>query len=136
EVDVVPMGCTAIRRDVFENWPKDTAWFSAPTSPANGKQMSDDVWFCRHAQEQGYPIKVDTRIIAKHWGFVGIDQRMYISWFQATKREGKTGPVEDHVWEPETGNIVVQKAPTNGAVVLSGAHPPQTPDQLVGGTVP
>ena len=40
------------------------AWFSAPTSPQNGKQMSDDVWFCRNAQEQGYPIKVDTRIIA------------------------------------------------------------------------
>ena len=84
--------------------------------------MSDDVWFCRHAQEQGYPIKVDSRIIAKHWGFVGIDQRMYISWFNAMKREGKTGPVEDHIWEPETGNIEVQKVPapeTNGH-----SHPP------------
>lgn len=140
EVDVVPMGCTFIRRDVFENWPKDTAWFAAPTSPANGKQMSDDVWFCRHAQEQGYKIKVDTRIEPKHWGMVGIDSRMYISWFQAMKREGKTGPVEEHVWEPEAGNIQVQKgALLNGnetVIVPDPPRPPQVPEMLRGATVP
>lgn len=99
EVDVVPMGCTAIRRDVFENWPKDLPFFSSPTSPKNGKAMSDDVFFCRHAQEQGYTIKVDSRIIPKHWGLIGIDERMYVSWFKQMQKEGKTAPVADHVWK-------------------------------------
>jgi hypothetical protein len=98
EVDVVPMGCTAVRRDVFENWPKDLPWFSSPTSAKNGKAMSDDVFFCRQAQEQGYAIKVDSRIIPKHWGLIGIDQRMYLSWFHQMQKEGKTAPVKDHVW--------------------------------------
>lgn len=110
EVDVIPMGCTAIRRDVFENWPKDLPWFSSPTSPKNGKAMSDDVFFCRHAQEQGYTIKVDSRIIPKHWGLVGIDERMYVSWFKQMQKEGKTAPVPDHVWKPSEGSIPMSEA--------------------------
>jgi hypothetical protein len=111
-VDVVPVGCICIRRDVFENWPKDIPWFAAPTSPANGKQMSDDVFFCRHAQEQGYEIKVDTRIIPKHWGPLGVDERHYVAWVKAMRKEGKTEAVPEHVWEPEQGNIAVKNRPT------------------------
>jgi hypothetical protein len=111
-VDVVPIGCTAIRRDVFENWPKDIPWFAAPTSPANGKQMSDDVFFCRNAQEQGYEIKVDSRIEAKHWGLLGVDSRHYVSWVKAMRKEGKTEAVPEHVFEPETGHIEVKNRPT------------------------
>ena len=98
EVDVVPMGCTAIRRDVFENWPKDLPFYSAPTSPKNGKVMSDDVFFCRHAQDQGYKIKVDSRIIAKHHALVGVDDRFYVSWIKQMRKEGKTEPAEEKVW--------------------------------------
>jgi len=98
EVDVVPMGCTAIRRDVFENWPKDIPFYAAPTSPKNGRVMSDDVWFCRHAQDQGYKIKVDSRIIAKHYSLVGVDDRFYVSWIKQLRKEGNTGPREEKVW--------------------------------------
>jgi hypothetical protein len=110
EVDVVPMGCTAIRRDVFENWPKDLAWFASPTSATNGKAMSDDVYFCRHAQDQGYPIKVDSRIIPKHWGLIGIDERMYVSWFRQMQKEGKTAPVADHVWNAREDPVAMAEA--------------------------
>jgi len=111
-VDVVPMGCTSIRRDVFENWPKDVPFFAAPTSSINGKQMSDDVFFCRHAQNQGYEIKVDSRIEAKHWGLIGVDSRYYVSWVKQARKEGKTEAVPEHIWEPETGHIAVKDRPT------------------------
>lgn len=111
-VDVVPVGCISIRRDVLENWPKDIPWFASPTSPSNGKQMSDDVFFCRHAQEQGYEIKVDSRIEAKHWGLLGVDSRHYVSWVKAMRKEGKTEAVPEHIWEPEAGHIEVKGRPT------------------------
>jgi hypothetical protein len=111
-VDVVPMGCTSIRRDVFENWPKDIPYFAAPTSQVNGKQMSDDVFFCRHAQNQGYEIKVDSAIVPKHWGLVGVDDRYYVSWVKQARKEGKTEKVQEHLYEPEHGHIEVQNRPT------------------------
>jgi hypothetical protein len=111
-VDVVPMGCTSIRRDVFENWPKDIPYFAAPTSQVNGKQMSDDVFFCRHAQNQGYEIKVDSAIVPKHWGLVGVDDRYYVSWVKQARKEGKTEKVQEHLYEPEAGHIEVRNRPT------------------------
>ncbi len=95
EVDVVPMGVTAIRRDVLENWPKGVPYFAAPTSPHNGKSMSDDVWFCRQAQEQGYRVVVDSKLIAKHLGLVPFDERFYVAWVKSMAEQGKTGKVAD-----------------------------------------
>jgi hypothetical protein len=122
EVDVVPMGCTAIRRDVFENWPKDIPWYASPTSAKNGKAMSDDVYFCRHAQEQGYVIKVDSRIIAKHVGLIDVDERMYVAWVKMKRTAGETETVPEKVWEPADGNIPfsLTPVPMNGEAKGNG----------------
>lgn len=98
-VDVVPMGCTAVRRDVLETWPNELPWFHAPGGQRRDTdQMSDDVWFCRQAQELGWPIKVDSRIIAKHYGLVAFDAGYYIAWVNKLKADGKTSPIgEDHI---------------------------------------
>lgn len=80
EVDVVPMGCTSIRRDVLENWPEGIPMFFSPVNPANGATMSDDVWFCRKAQEQGYQIYVDTSNRAAHYALFPIDDSYFIRW--------------------------------------------------------
>lgn len=94
DVDVVPMGCTAIRRDVLEQWPMEVPWFHAPGADRRDTdQMSDDVWFCRKAQEQGWTIKVDTRILPTHMGLVPFHAGMYIKWFEYMKSQGKTAPV-------------------------------------------
>lgn len=96
DVDVVPMGCTAIRRDVLENWPEEVPWFHAPGSDRRDTdQMSDDVWFCRKAQEQGWSIKLDSRVTPTHFGIVPIHAGYYVKWTEHMKREGKVKPVEE-----------------------------------------
>jgi len=80
EVDVVPMGCTSIRRDVLENWPAEVPMFFSPINPANGATMSDDVWFCRKAQEQGYQIYVDTSNRVAHYALFPLDDTYFIRW--------------------------------------------------------
>lgn len=91
EVDVVPMGCTAVRRDVLETWPEEVPWFHAPGANARDTdQMSDDVWFCRHAQDFGWRIYCDSRVIAKHYGLVAFDERYYIAWVNREKDLGRT----------------------------------------------
>ena len=93
---------------MFENWPKDIPWFSSPTSPKNGKAMSDDVYFCRNAQEQGYPVKVDSRLIAKHIGLIDVDERFYVSWVKMKRKAGETEQVPEKMWEPSEGKIPFQ----------------------------
>lgn len=96
DCDVVPMGCIAIRRDVLEQWPEELPIWHAPSSAHKfSSSMSDDVWFCRQAQDQGWPIKIDSRIIAKHYTMVPFDERFYLSWFNQMRREGKTEQVEE-----------------------------------------
>lgn len=80
EVDVVPMGCTSIRRDVLEQWPDDQAMFNSFTNP-RGATMSDDVWFCRMAQDQGWSIYVDTNLRVKHICQVAIDDAFFVRWW-------------------------------------------------------
>lgn len=80
DVDVVPMGCTSIRRDVLEAWPDDQPMFNSFTNP-RGATMSDDVWFCRMAQDNGWSIYVDTSLRVKHITQVPIDDNYFISWY-------------------------------------------------------
>jgi hypothetical protein len=80
EVDVVPMGCTSVRRDVLEQWPSDQPFYSSFTNP-RGATMSDDVWFCRIAQDAGWSIYIDTSLRVKHITQVPIDDSYFISWW-------------------------------------------------------
>lgn len=82
EVDVVPMGCVSIRRDVLETWPQDQPMFNSFTNP-RGATMSDDVWFCRIAQDNGWPIHVDTSLPIKHICQVPIDDQFFVRWWNA-----------------------------------------------------
>jgi len=88
EVDVVPMGCTSIRRDVLENWPAGVPMFTAPTNPDTGATMSDDVWFCRKAQDQGYSIFVDTSLSPSHFVLHEMDDKYFIAWW-AKQQNGR-----------------------------------------------
>jgi hypothetical protein len=65
-VDCVPMGCTSISRGVLTQWPASTGMFCSPVNPDNGRTMTDDIYFCRMAQDQGYPIYVDTSLEVGH----------------------------------------------------------------------
>lgn len=98
QIDVVPMGCTAIRRDVFETWPKDRPFYSIPTSVINNESMSDDVYFCRMAQDDGWPIHIDSRIQPTHLGLVPFNAQLYVAWVEQQKKvPGHTGDVSDKV---------------------------------------
>lgn len=91
EVDIVPMGCTSIRRDVFENWPEAEPMFMSPANPATGTTMSDDVWFCRKAQDQGYPIYVDTRQKVGHMVLHTIDDSYFVAWWNKQQQQKNGG---------------------------------------------
>lgn len=66
-IGAVGMGCTAIRRDVFEKWdPKLWPWFQVPNEGQLG--WGEDVWFCHQAAAQGFGVFVDTTLVAGHLG--------------------------------------------------------------------
>lgn len=94
-VDVVPMGCTSIRRDVFEEWPDHIPYYAVATSKQpSGGIMGDDVWFCRNAQDQGHEIYVDSGLEVAHLGLVPVNFSVYAGWVAKMKREGKTSKIE------------------------------------------
>lgn len=66
-ISAVGLGCTAIRRDVFDEWNSAIGpWFQVPTTA--GYSWGEDVWFCRMAAEQGWQTYVDTTLVSGHIG--------------------------------------------------------------------
>lgn len=86
EVDVVGFGCISIRRDVLENWPKDIPMFSTPMNPRGTNLMSDDTWFCRIAQDNGYTIWVDTSLQVDHFALLPIGAPLFVRWWNQKQR--------------------------------------------------
>lgn len=87
EVDVVGFGCISIRRDVLEKWPEEMPMFGTPMNPRNSVLMSDDVWFCRKAQDQGYTIWVDTSLRVDHYALHPINDSLFIRWYNQLTKE-------------------------------------------------
>lgn len=84
-VDVVPMGCTSIRRDVLERWKEDEKtrdypFFNSFTNP-RGATMSDDVWFCRIADDAGWNIYLDTSLQVGHLYNYPLTVPYFINWY-------------------------------------------------------
>jgi hypothetical protein len=92
EVDAVGFGCISIRRDVLEGWPADTHMFQTPMNPHTGNLMTDDVWFCRKAQDLGYTIWVDTSLRVDHYALFPIGDSLFVRWYnQLAKEEQDAG---------------------------------------------
>ena len=68
ECDGVPMGFTAIRRRVFDNWNPDVPMWQ-PTAEMPGH----DIHFCNEARKQGFRIWLDTTIQPGHLTEMSID---------------------------------------------------------------
>ena len=92
EVDVVPMGCTSIKREVFETWPSDQPMFNSFTNP-RGATMSDDVWFCRIAQDNGWQPYVDTSLHVTHLALVPLSVKTFVSWWNQVGSKRAAGDV-------------------------------------------
>jgi hypothetical protein len=88
ECDGVGGGFTIVRREVFEALEGDLEPDKALFFEYRGDH-TEDLWFCKHAREQGFRIAVDTRVTCGHiyhayWGpdqynkwRNGVDQKVY-----------------------------------------------------------
>jgi len=65
EVDGIGMGCCLIKADVFKKLPKP--WFKFDWTE-DGRELSEDLYFCRLARKHGFKILVDTSVIVGHQG--------------------------------------------------------------------
>jgi hypothetical protein len=80
EVDVVPMGCTSIRRDVLENWPEGQPYFSSYTNAALST-ITHDVFFCRLAQDKGWQPMIDTSLQIEHYVPIPLNVQYFKTWW-------------------------------------------------------
>ena len=83
-VDVVPMGCLSVAREVYEQWPSGKPYFSSGISPS-GTVIGHDVFACRTAQDAGWPIFVDTSLRVKHFACIELDDSYFKRWYQQVR---------------------------------------------------
>jgi hypothetical protein len=80
EVDVIPVGCTSIRRDVLEDWPEGQPFFSSFSNAALST-ISHDVFFCRVAQDHGWQPMIDTTLQVDHYVLFPIGVPYFRNWW-------------------------------------------------------
>lgn len=66
KVGGIGFGCTSIRRDVFEAWPKGQPMFITPSGPDGRTLLSHDYHFCLEAAKLGFSAYVDSGLQCKH----------------------------------------------------------------------
>ena len=65
EVDGAATGCMLIHRKVFDKVEKP--YFEIPLDEDGLAACSEDIYFCGKAQEAGFKIWIDKRMIANHY---------------------------------------------------------------------
>lgn len=66
-VDAVGMGCCMVDARVFDR--VEYPWFSFRRKGGRGEvkqEMSEDIWFCRRANQAGFRVLVDSNIVCTH----------------------------------------------------------------------
>lgn len=116
KVGAVPMGCTAIRRDVLEARAKtNKPWYDTTQLPpiewvnlqgteqearesisGQHRFLGDDVYFCKWATEMGYDLYLNTATVCEHIGEIRVNDRLYIAWLEQQLKAGAdmTPPVQ------------------------------------------
>lgn len=79
-VSVVPMGCTAIRRDVLEGWPAGTPYFLQDYY--DGQVRTDDVYFCHQLALQGHQVFLDCALELPHMSLRPVTHLDYWAWLR------------------------------------------------------
>jgi predicted O-methyltransferase YrrM len=91
-VDVIGMGATAIHRSVFEQWGflPSHPWFRTDYDDLG--PLGHDVYFCTEAAKLGFPVHVDSSMIAEHLGEWRSNKTTYLA---STEFAAAAGP-----WKP------------------------------------
>lgn len=109
KVDVVPMGCLSVAREVYEQWPEDRPFFTSYTTSVGPRSDPDwprvstvghDVYACRIIQDAGWPIYVDTTMRIKHWTKIEIDDTYFAAWYRNVRQPAALAELEEHGIKP------------------------------------
>lgn len=76
-VGVIGMGCTLVKREVFDAWPEGVPYFDAQNG-VNGRRQTDDAFFCLTARQLGFKATLDSTCSVGHFATlaVGAEQRV------------------------------------------------------------
>jgi hypothetical protein len=91
KVDVVPMGCLSVAREVYEQWPDDRPFFTSYTQAIGSHKdprvstVGHDVYACRIMQDAGWPIYVDTSLRVKHYARIELDDTYFAKWYRTVR---------------------------------------------------
>jgi hypothetical protein len=87
------LGCTAIRRDVLEDWPKDRPYFADDWWPELGVHRSCDVRFCHEAAKLGHFTYLDCGLVLPHMTVREVTAETYWTGLRKRARELGLSPV-------------------------------------------
>lgn len=68
EADAIGTGCMIIRVSILKEL--EEPWFKWDYGVEGGREVSDDIYFCRKLREKGFKILGDSNVICKHYDFI------------------------------------------------------------------